>query len=231
LVSGEVIGSILVEHPSSLSDEEVRRVRESVNQAAPVLGNLRNLAISEQRASTDALTGLPNRRAIQETIKRMVAQSSRTLSPFSVLMIDLDHFKQINDRYGHDRGDEVLAAVGAALQATLRASDFAGRWGGEEFMFLLPDTAVDGAVDLAERVREALSEIDLATVDGAITASIGIATIPDHAGDAEHLERSADRALYTAKRKGRDRIEIAISGSSGDRAEHDRAEEVQVFPA
>ncbi len=216
LVSGEVIGSVLITHPFPLSDDEQRRIRESVSQSAPVLANLRNLAIAEQRASTDSLTGLPNRRAIQETIKRMVAHASRTVSPLSALMIDLDHFKHINDKHGHSRGDEVLAGVGAAIQATLRTSDFAGRWGGEEFLLLLPDTAVDGAVSVAEKVRKAISEIHVPDVDRRISASIGIATIPDHAGDAEHLERSADRALYTAKRSGRDRVEIASSDTVPD---------------
>jgi diguanylate cyclase (GGDEF)-like protein len=212
-----VIGSVLVEHPSSLSDEEERRIRESVNHSAPVLANLRNLAIAEQRASTDSLTGLPNRRAIQENIKRMVAHASRTISPLSALMIDLDHFKQVNDKYGHDRGDEVLAGVGVALEAALRASDFAGRWGGEEFILLLSNTTVDGAMIVAEKVRQAVSEIYVPAVDRMITASIGIATIPDHAGDAEHLERCADRALYTAKRNGRNRVEIATTEASLDR--------------
>jgi diguanylate cyclase (GGDEF)-like protein len=217
LVSGEVIGSVLVEHPSPLSDDEERRIRESVNQSAPVLANLRNLAIAEQRASTDSLTGLPNRRAIQENIKRMVAHASRTISPLSALMIDLDHFKQVNDKYGHDRGDELLAGVGVALEAALRASDFAGRWGGEEFILLLSNTTVDGAVIVAEKVRQAISEIYVPAVDRLISASIGIATIPDHAGDAEHLERCADRALYTAKRNGRNRVEIATTDTSLDR--------------
>jgi diguanylate cyclase (GGDEF)-like protein len=211
LVSGEVIGSVLVEHPSPLSDEEERRIRESVNQSAPVLANLRNLAIAEQRASTDSLTGLPNRRAIQESIKRMVAGASRTVTPLSALMIDLDHFKQVNDTYGHGRGDEVLAGVGVALQASLRASDFAGRWGGEEFILLLSNTTSDGAFNVAEKVRQAIAEIRVSDVDRLIAASVGIATIPEHAGDAEHLVRSADRALYTAKRNGRNRVEIATA--------------------
>jgi diguanylate cyclase (GGDEF)-like protein len=123
----------------------------------------------------------PNRRAIQENIKRMVANASCTVSPPSALMIDLDHFKQINDKYGHDRGDEVLAGVGVALEAALRASDFAGRWGGEEFILLLSNTTVEGAVVVAEKVRQAISEIYVPAVDRLISASIGIATIPDHA--------------------------------------------------
>ena len=101
LVSGEVIGSILVNHPDPPADDAQRRIRESVTQAAPVLANLRNLAIAEIRAATDALTGLPNNRAVQDTIKRMVAQAGRNLSPLSAALLDLDHFKRINDAYGH----------------------------------------------------------------------------------------------------------------------------------
>jgi diguanylate cyclase (GGDEF)-like protein len=115
-------------------------LRESVTQAAPVLANLRNLALAEFRASTDGLTGLPNKRTIQDTIKRMTAQASRTASPLSAIAFDLDHFKQINDSYGHGRGDDVLATVGAVLSETVRISDFVGRNGGEEFIILLPNT-------------------------------------------------------------------------------------------
>ena len=115
LVGGEVIGAVLVNQPETPDEQDRRRIREAVRQAAPVLGNLRNLAIAELRASTDALTGLPNQRAIQDTMKRMVAQASRTISPLAALLIDLDHFKQINDMLGHEAGDEVLAAVGDVL--------------------------------------------------------------------------------------------------------------------
>ena len=115
LVGGEVIGSVLINVDGQPAPDR-QRSRETVAQAAPVLANLRNLAIAELRAATDALTGLPNQRAIQDTLKRMVAQASRTISPLAALLVDLDHFKQINDIYGHDRGDEVLAAVGVAIR-------------------------------------------------------------------------------------------------------------------
>ena len=121
LVGGEVIGSVLVEHPEPLGEQDTTALRESVAQAAPVLANLRNLALAEFRASTDGLTGLPNKRAIQDTIKRMTAQASRTVSPLSAIAFDLDHFKQINDSYGHGRGDDVLASVGAVLSETVRS--------------------------------------------------------------------------------------------------------------
>ncbi len=113
-------------------------------QAAPVLANLRNLAIAETRAATDSLTGLPNRRSIDANLMRMVAHAGRSMESIAVMLLDLDHFKHFNDRFGHAAGDEVLAAVGAAIRATIRDSDFAGRYGGEEFIVVLPNTNVEG---------------------------------------------------------------------------------------
>jgi diguanylate cyclase (GGDEF)-like protein len=214
LVSGEVIGSILIDHDAPLDDRDERRVHESVAYAAPILANLRNLALAEARASTDALTGLPNRRAIQDTLKRVVAHSARTVSPLAAILIDLDHFKRINDTYGHDKGDAVLAAVGDVLSGSLRASDFVGRNGGEEFVALLPDTDSTSAALIGEKLRGAIAAIDLPGLDRAVTASFGIAIHPDMAGDSETLLRLADRALYAAKAGGRNRVEIADRATS-----------------
>ena len=211
LVSGQVIGSILVNHPDPPADDAPRRIRESVSQAAPVLANLRNLAIAEIRAATDALTGLPNNRAVQDTIKRMVAQASRSISPLSAALLDLDHFKRINDAYGHSRGDEVLAAVATVLRSSLRESDFVGRYGGEEFLLLLPDTGRDQAVVVADKVRLAVASLGLSEIGQPVTASLGVACVPDDAADADTLIRAADRALYAAKGNGRNRVELFIS--------------------
>jgi diguanylate cyclase (GGDEF)-like protein len=211
LVGGEVIGSVLVEHAEPLSQQDTTALRESVSQAAPVLANLRNLALAEFRASTDGLTGLPNKRTIEDTIKRMTAQASRTVTPLSAIAFDLDHFKQINDSYGHGRGDDVLATVGAVLSDAVRNSDFVGRNGGEEFIILLPNTDTRHATAVAEKIRGAVAAISVPGVERAITASLGIATMPDHAGDGDQLVRGADRALYVAKTKGRNRTEVAIA--------------------
>lgn len=209
LVGGEVIGAVLANHAGELGDEDRARISDSVVQAAPVLANLRNLAIAELRAATDALTGLPNKRAIADTLKRMVAQANRTSTPLAMLMLDLDHFKMINDQFGHGRGDEVLAGVGAALRSTIRDSDFAGRYGGEEFIVLLPSVDLDGATATAEKIRAAVAGITVASLDRSVTVSIGIALMPGHGNDPEALERASDRALYSAKRNGRNRIEVA----------------------
>jgi diguanylate cyclase (GGDEF)-like protein len=178
-----------------------------MTQASPVLANLRNLALSQARALTDGLTGLPNRRAADDTLKRMAAHAGRTASPLAAVLFDLDHFKQINDLCGHEKGDEVLAAVGVAVTSSLRASDFAARFGGEEFILLLPDTNRDGAVTVAEKLREALAAVEVAGVSRPITASLGVAALPEDAAEPTLLLRVADRALYVAKSRGRNRVE------------------------
>jgi diguanylate cyclase (GGDEF)-like protein len=212
-VGGEVIGSVLVNRPGEYDAAEERRIRQSVGQAAPVLANLRNLAVAEVRAATDSLTGLPNKRAFADTFKRMMAQALRESKPLSLLVLDLDHFKQINDRYGHPIGDQALANVGHALSSAVRESDFVGRHGGEEFAVLLPNTATQDAVLVGEHIRAVIGEIDIPGVEGLIvSASVGVASYPEHAATTDRLERLADSALYVAKRSGRDRLEVATLG-------------------
>jgi diguanylate cyclase (GGDEF)-like protein len=213
LVGGEVIGSVLVECRDRITEDVRRRVEQTVAQAAPVLINLRNLSDAEERAVTDNLTGLPNKRSIEETLKRMAAQASRSATVLAAIMLDLDHFKRVNDVYGHARGDEVLTAVGAAITGALRESDYAGRYGGEEFLILLPDTTRDGALITAARLLSAIANLRIATEELSITASLGVALMPDDADTSEDLFRLADRALYAAKQAGRNRIECAHSGT------------------
>ena len=203
LVGGEVIGSVLVAHERPLSASERGRIDQSVSQAAPVLANLRNLAVAEVRAATDSLTGLPNARSLRENLVRMVAQATRSNLPLSAVLCDLDHFKQVNDVYGHEKGDQALAAASAALSSVLRESDLAGRYGGEEFLILLPDTPLEGAVVLAEKLRDEVALVSIPGVDRAITASFGVASFPADTPDGDMLIRMADRALYAAKALGR----------------------------
>ena len=210
LVGGEVIGSLLVLKPRAFKTGECEGVTATVGQAAPVLANLRNLAIAEHRAATDPLTRLPNARSVQESLIRMVAQSHRTRSPLSAIVVDLDHFKALNDRHGHQAGDEVLEVFGATLRRGVRASDFAGRWGGEEFVVLLHDTDLEGALLAAETMRASFDGLEVPGVNASITASLGIATLPDHATDGPALIRAADRALYCAKTAGRNRVAAAV---------------------
>jgi diguanylate cyclase (GGDEF)-like protein len=209
LVGGQVIGSVLVACHKAIGERERNLVRDCVVQAAPILANQRNLALAELRAASDTLTGLPNRRAADETLKRMTAHAGRRFSPLAAVLLDLDHFKQINDLHGHEQGDKALAAVGQILISTLRASDFAARYGGEEFLILLPDTDRTTARDVAEKLRLAIAGAEISTI-GSLTASLGVAALPDDAGESEQLIRKADRALYAAKAAGRNRVETAI---------------------
>jgi diguanylate cyclase (GGDEF)-like protein len=209
VVGGRVIGSVLLSRPTPFDESDEHRIRESVSQAAPVLANLRNLAIAEIRAATDGLTGLPNKRAVTDTLKRMFAQAASERSPLALLMLDLDHFKQVNDNRGHAVGDQVLANVGAVMRGAMRPHDFAGRNGGEEFVILLPDTEIPVALRIAKRVRAAIAEMSLPGTDVAVTVSVGVAGYPEHASTPDRLARLADAALYLAKRQGRNRVELA----------------------
>ena len=211
LVSGEVIGSVLVGHDGELDESGREYVEETVAQAAPVIANMRNLAVAELRAATDALTGLPNRRSIQDNLNRMVAEAARHERELAVIAIDLDHFKQVNDRFGHDKGDEVLAAVGRLLPRALRGSDFVGRLGGEELVAFLPETGIDGAVVAAENLRRSIADLVVPGIDRVLTASLGVAVFPEDAREPEALMRRADRALYLAKDRGRNRVEAAAA--------------------
>ena len=205
-MGGEVIGSVLVEHPEPFDEHTNRQITDSVAEAAPVIANLRNLAIAEMRAATDGLTGLPNQRAVHETLKRMVAQAGRTLEPLAMVLFDLDRFKAINDTFGHGRGDDVLAAVGDVAAHTIRGSDFVGPLGGEEFAVLLPGTDREGALKVAENMREAIAVLTVAGVDRDITASFGVAVLPeDAAGRPGAAARRRPRALPGEGERARSR--------------------------
>lgn len=160
----------------------------------------------ERRAATDFLTGLYNRASFEETLRREVGASIRYGHPTSLLLLDLDDFKAVNDLYGHPAGDELLRRFGELLRSQCRRSDFPARYGGEEFAVILPRTGSEGARRAAERLRTAVSQGPWG-MEGQplnLTVSIGSATCPADAPDAEGLVRAADAALYAAKRAGKD---------------------------
>lgn len=179
---------------------------------AMALARARQAEINELLA-TDVLTGLPNRRRLEETLEREVTRALRFDAPLSVVMLDLDHFKRVNDTHGHRAGDAVLAAVGQVVAAELREVDAAGRYGGEELLLILPEATLDGARAAAERVRAAIAARAVQW-DGRplqVTASAGCATLmPGLARSADELVRAADAALYRAKKAGRDRVEVEV---------------------
>jgi len=162
----------------------------------------------EEIALTDALTGLSNRRALIDLARTEVGHSRRHGRPLAVMMIDIDHFKSINDRYGHHAGDKVLQRVAAVIKRVIRSSDTPVRYGGEEFVVLAPETGQAGALDLAERITQALRRETIETdhqIIG-ITASCGVAILDKDDQDPEQLLKRADEAMYAAKLAGRDRV-------------------------
>lgn len=168
-------------------------------------------AMLERVSTTDPVTGLRTRRYVGELLSIEVLRATRYKTSLSVLMCDLDHFKHVNDSFGHPAGDAVLAGAGQVIRDTLRETDIAGRYGGEEFLVVLSHTAIDGAAALAERIRAAIEEAEFdlgADAPLAITVSIGAAELV--AGQSvEALIRSADEALYEAKGAGRNRVAVA----------------------
>ncbi|WP_018649555.1 MULTISPECIES: sensor domain-containing diguanylate cyclase [unclassified Thioalkalivibrio] len=155
-------------------------------------------------AHTDWLTGVANRLSLGNTLEAEIERSQRYGRPLSLIMFDLDHFKAVNDRYGHDAGDEVLKALAKTVSAELRDADTLGRWGGEEFIILVPETRLVGATAMAEKLRQAVAAMSVPGVPG-VTASFGVAERAS--GDsAKLLARRADEAMYQAKRAGRDRV-------------------------
>lgn len=156
------------------------------------------------QVSTDPLTGIANRRRLDDELERLMAQAHRYEQPLSVVVLDLDHFKRVNDTFGHDTGDQVLVETVERVAACIRGADLLGRWGGEEFLLVAPHTGHRDACALAERCREAIAAHPMDEA-GAVTASFGVATL-DADDDARALIRRADLALYTAKQEGRDRV-------------------------
>jgi diguanylate cyclase (GGDEF)-like protein len=229
IVGDAVVGSLEVSeavYPRHFDEQEVALCVALGEQAAVAIHNaqlFRRLQEQketiEEQATIDGLTGLFNHRCFWERLRNEVARARRHGQPLSLLMLDLDDFKRVNDRFGHPVGDELLRAVGQALRTQVRQGvDCAARYGGEEFAVILstagsglPDGALDGAVTTAERIRAAVAGLRAPGADPdwhGITVSIGVATLPLHADDAEDLVACADQALYRAKAQGKDAVVV-----------------------
>ncbi len=186
--------------------------------------------ILTEASSRDSLTGLYNRWFVVDKIESEINRSLRSGSPLTLMMLDIDHFKQVNDTYGHAAGDQVLQTVGKLLKESCRVYDVAGRYGGEEFCIVLPDTKIDNSSTVANRIRERLQMTELAfgSESVGVTASIGVAGL--ETGDTENifngaaLIERADRALYSAKHRGRNRVEYwdarNVEARPSDSTEH-----------
>jgi len=205
---GRFMGTLLVS-----SDDEERTWEENellllhtvADQVTVAVNQAHLFAQIQQQALTDGLTGCYNRRSFEMQLERDLHLATRLRQPLSLIMLDVDNFKSVNDSSGHDAGDLALCKLAECLRAELRGVDSAARFGGDEFAVILPQADIEGAVMVAERLRTRISQTDVEGY-GLISASFGIATFPDHASSRDTLVVAADRALYSAKHGGRNRV-------------------------
>ena len=211
----KVIGALIVEgdEPGSLGVEEARNVGLLALVARAFLEKVWEIEEVNQRARTDALTGLANRRFFDEQLRRVIAETDRFGGSSSLIIADIDIFKKVNDTYGHEAGDAVLRQVGKILSEGVRTVDICARYGGEEIAILLPQTPIAGATELAERLRKNIAERAVLFEGAAIhvTASFGIAGYPETVPHGDWLFPAADRALYLAKGSGRNCVKSITS--------------------
>jgi diguanylate cyclase (GGDEF)-like protein len=194
------------------------------NQVATSLQNAMMYKKMETMATTDGLTGLTNHRTFQERFAQLLERSARHNHRAAMLLLDIDHFKKVNDTYGHPIGDEVLRQVAQVLAKAVRVIDIPARYGGEEFAIVLESTDLDGALALAERIREDVGRLEVPTDKGVlvVTTSIGVAAFPDDATEQPALIERADMALYHAKQGGRNRV-VSYREFSAERSGKARA--------
>jgi diguanylate cyclase (GGDEF)-like protein len=205
---------LATDQPTGYGPAQVDIAGVLANHGMTAYHNAKLFSQTEQMATTDALTGLANRRHFFTNALQAIALARRQRSQLAATMIDIDHFKQVNDVHGHHVGDQVITAVAQRLAHTARTTDVVGRYGGEEFAMVLPDTRPEGSHILAERLRVAIADQPIATDAGplSVTVSIGIAHLTAEQTDVETLLANADAALYQAKRAGRNRVVLADSG-------------------
>ncbi len=198
------------EPPFSESDANIARAFG--NQAVLALENARLYEHAKEQATTDAITGLPNHRALKEYLDAELDRAHRRTRSLCVLMLDIDHFKQYNDSFGHAAGDLALRSVASTLRSALRRGDYAARYAGEEFVAILPEAEAQMGVALGERVRQAIAAMHQGyntSLPGRLTASVGIAAYPEHGTNADELLRAADHSMYLAKHGGRNQVRTA----------------------
>lgn len=210
----QAVGALVVgsrDAEKELSKAEVRMLKTVSTHAAITLSNAEMYRKMEMMATTDGLTGLATRRRFLELVSEAIARAERFGGRVSLLMVDADHFKSINDTYGHPVGDIVLQKISKILSEEARRVDVVGRYGGEEFIAMLAETNMAGALQVAERMRQQIAELVIQGEFGRVqvTVSMGLATYPDHGANVEKLLKAADQALYAAKENGRNQVRVA----------------------
>lgn len=224
---GELIGVL---HVAEIEGDAISPMARQImvsaaEHLAVAIANLRLREELQIKSIRDPLTGLFNRRYMQETLERELARSSREQSSVATLVLDIDHFKGFNDLYGHDAGDAVLREFAAFLQESIRAEDIACRYGGEEFVVIMPGAVAEAALQRAEQIREGIKEIELRRNGKPvprINVSIGVSIFPEHGNNMDQLFSAADAALYEAKEEGRDRVKLAPTSQASSEARQDR---------
>jgi diguanylate cyclase (GGDEF)-like protein/PAS domain S-box-containing protein len=217
LAQGETLGIVhfqATEEVPELDSSELSFKTTFAGQVGLSVANIKLREALRTQSIKDALTGLYNRRYMEETLAREVRRAARAQQSLGIIMLDLDHFKNFNDTYGHDAGDAVLRETGAFLFKNIRAEDFVCRFGGEEFVVILPTADLAATRGRAERVRSKMKELTIVHQGrsmGMITISVGVATFPEHGVSPKELMAAADAALYEAKRGGRDQVVVAAS--------------------
>ncbi|WP_085668123.1 MULTISPECIES: GGDEF domain-containing protein [unclassified Pseudomonas] len=207
---GEQMGELVFRRNQRFNEQELGYLESLLSALLYPMRNALLYRAATQSALRDPLTGAGNRIAMEQTLLREIEMSRRHLQPLSVLMLDIDHFKQVNDLHGHSAGDDVLKAVAASIKGQLRNVDMVFRYGGEEFLILLSNTGRDAAAMVGERLRQAAQTQDYYANNQLIelTVSLGCSTLlPGESADS--LLRRADSALYVAKREGRNRLTMA----------------------
>jgi diguanylate cyclase (GGDEF)-like protein len=214
IAGGIIIGSVRLEAAKDLWTPDHQRLLESyLSGAASALSNLRLLSRMKEQANIDVLTGLYNRRFLEDYTRKLFAIARRRGQPVGLLMLDLDHFKSFNDVYGHEIGDRILRHFAKTITSSMRETNLAARYGGEEFIVVLPDTSAKSCSVVAERIRRAVMTMvvpsDTEKPLPQLTVSIGIAVFPDHGQILEEIIHASDKALYESKRQGRNRVTLS----------------------
>ncbi len=206
-------------------DDKEELARAVAYRVSLALANLKLRDTLRQQSIRDALTGLFNRRYLEESLEREIHRVIRSKHPLGIIMVDIDHFKRFNDTYGHEAGDAVLREISIQLKSKVRFEDIACRYGGDEFVLILPDASLEVTRKRADALCEEVRNLSVKSGDhslGAVTISAGVATFPDHGPTGEEVVRAADAALFRAKKAGRDRVMLAEGTSplkNGDAAD------------